>query len=164
MSIPPNAVNSEETSIDMTEKMLDWCIAELKAKAKAFQENGGLVSVFDGDVVKSDTIIPPDLQAALKVAVEPLENVPKHLKDWHPGSDDVVLDLVNPSLFPLVYGRTKVLKEGLTTLDDCIQRCGEGVVPDWSGTAGSYTYVPFPGRFLDTMFYSERFQWLPCEV
>ena len=144
----------------MTEKMLDWCIAELKAKAKAFQENGGLVSVFDGDVVKSDTIIPPDLQAALKVAVEPLEDVPKHIKDWHPGSDDVVLDLVNPSLFPLVYGRTKVLKEGLTTLEDCIQRCGEGVVP---GTAGPYPYV-LPGRFLDTMFYSERFQWLPCEV
>ena len=122
------------------------------------------MSVFDGDVVKSDTIIPPDLQAALKAAVEPLEDVPKHLKDWHSGSDDVVLDLVNPSLFPLVYGRTKVLKEGLTTLDDCIQRCGEGVVPDWSGTTRSYTYVPFPGRFLDTMFYSERFQWLPCEV
>ena len=118
----------------MTEKMLDWCIAELKAKAKAFQKNGGLVSVFDGDVVKSDTIIPPDLQAALKVAVEPLENVPKHLKYWHPGSDGVVLDLVNPSLFSLVHGRTKVLKEGLTTLDDCTQRCGEGVVPDWSGT------------------------------
>ena len=60
----------------MTEKMLDWCIAELKAKAKAFQENGGLVSVFDGDVVKSDTTIPPDLQAALKVAVEPLRTYP----------------------------------------------------------------------------------------
>ena len=98
-----------------------YCGTEVQSKS--LQENGGLVSVFDGDVVKSDTIILPDLQAALKVAVESLEDVPKHLKDWHSASDDVVLDLVNPNLFPLVYGRTKVLKEGLTTLDDCIQRC-----------------------------------------
>lgn len=162
-SIPPNASNSEETSIDMTEKMLDWCIAELQSKAKAFEENGGLVSVFDGDVVKSDTAISPDLQAALKAAVKPLEDVPNHLKDWRPGSDNMVLDLINPSLFPLVYGRTKVLNEGLTTLDDCIQRCGEGVVPERSGT-GSYT-SSFLGRSdSDAAFYSNKFQWLPCEV
>ena len=149
----------------MTEKMLDWCIAELQFKAKAFQENGGLVSVFDGDVVKSDTAIPPDLQAALKAAVKLLEDVPEHLKDWHPGSDNVVLDLVNPSLFPLVYGRTRVLKEGLTTLDDFIQRCGEGVIPKGKGSNTARSYKSFLGRFeLDVMFYSHQFQWLPCEV
>ncbi|KIJ98223.1 hypothetical protein K443DRAFT_9336 [Laccaria amethystina LaAM-08-1] len=79
----------------------------------------------DDDVVKSDSAIPPDLQAALKAAVDTLEDVPHGLKDWHPGSDDLVLDLGHPSLFPLVYGRSKVLKEGTTTLDDCIERCGE---------------------------------------
>lgn len=34
------------------------------------------------------------------------------LKDYHPGSDDLVVDLVHPSLFHLVYGRTKALKDG----------------------------------------------------
>jgi hypothetical protein len=56
----------------------------------------------DDDVVKSDSAIPPDLQAALKAAVDTLEDVPHGLKDWHPGSDDLVLDLGHPSLFPLV--------------------------------------------------------------
>ena len=42
----------------MTEKMVDWCIVELQFKGKAFQENGGLVSVFNGGVIKSDTAIP----------------------------------------------------------------------------------------------------------
>lgn len=30
-------------------------------------------------------------------------------KDYHPGSDDLVVDLLHPSLFHLVYGRTKVI-------------------------------------------------------
>jgi hypothetical protein len=148
----------------MTEKMLDWCIAELQSKAEAFQENGGLVSVFDGDVVKSDTAIPPDLQAALKAAVKPLEDVPEHLKDWHPGSDNVVLDLVNPSLFPLVYGRTKVLNEGVTTLDDCIQRCGEGVMTGVFAICKSYISSFLGTTELNAGFYSNKFQWLPYEV
>jgi len=148
----------------MTEKMVDWCIAELQFKAKAFQENGGLVSVYNGDVVKSDTAIPPELQASLRAAVAPLEDIPDRLKDWHPGSDDVVLDLVHPSLFPLVYGRSKVLKEGVTTLDDCIQRCGEGEVI----LVGTDSIAPerlwISQRTVDLRLFSDKFQWLPCEV
>ena len=146
----------------MTEKMVDWCIAELQFKAKAFQENGGLVSVYNGDVVKSDTAIPPELQASLRAAVAPLEDVPDRLKDWHPGSDDVVLDLVHPSLFPLVYGRSKVLKEGVTTLDDCIERCGEGEVIPSAGVAPERLWIS--RRAVDLNLFSDKFQWLPCEV
>ena len=147
----------------MTEKMADWCIAELQFKAKAYRENGGLVSVYNGDVVKSDTAIPPELQASLRAAVAPLEDIPGRLKDWHPGSDDVVLDLVHPSLFPLVYGRSKVLKEGVTTLDDCIERCGEGeVIPSGTGVAPERLWIS--RRAVDLKLFSDKFQWLPCEV
>ena len=40
--------------------------------------------------------------------IEPLEDVPEQAKDWHPGSDNIVLDLVHPSLFCLEYGSTHV--------------------------------------------------------
>ncbi|KAG8944919.1 hypothetical protein FRC04_001360 [Tulasnella sp. 424] len=40
------------------------------------------------------------------VAVKVLEDVPETQKDWHPRSDGQVLDLVHPSLYPIVYGRT----------------------------------------------------------
>ena len=63
---------------------MDRCIAELQFKAKAFQENGGLVSVYNGDVVKSDTAIPSEVQASLYAAVAPLKDIPDRLKDWHP--------------------------------------------------------------------------------
>ena len=155
---------SEDTSVGMTEKMVDWCFAELQFKAKIFQENGGLVSVYNGDVVKSDSAIPPDLQAALKAAVDPLEDVPDRLKDWHPGSDDLVLDLVHPSLFPLVYGRSKILKEGITTLDDCIERCGEGETLLVRSDDSTSERVRVERDILTINLYSNRFQWLPCEV
>ena len=48
-----------------------------------------------------------------------LGNVPDNHKDWHPGSNGKVLDLFHPSLYSLVYGRTKVLGTGTTSLEGC---------------------------------------------
>ena len=39
-------------------------------------------------------------------AVVPLESVPDPNKDWHPGSDGLVLDPVNPFLYPVVLEHT----------------------------------------------------------
>ena len=55
---------------------------------------------------KADSLIPSDLRDKLIAAVHPLENVPDAEKDWHPRSDNQVLDLVHPSLYPIVYDRT----------------------------------------------------------
>src|ERR1041384_1827878 len=112
---------------DITLSMVDWVIEELRYKAKIFEKSGA-VSVFDADVVKSDTAIPQDLKYALREAVRPLEDVPDRLKDWHPGSDGKVLDLVHPSLFPLVYGRSRVLEDKTVGLEDFVRRTGEGKV------------------------------------
>ena len=65
---------------DFSERMADWCIAELQYKAKVFEETG-VVGVVSGDVVKSDTAIPATIQEELKVAVKLLEGVPEKLKD-----------------------------------------------------------------------------------
>ncbi|TFK72606.1 hypothetical protein BDN72DRAFT_815682 [Pluteus cervinus] len=138
--------------LDISEKMIDWCIEELRWKAKLpiFTEHGA-ISIYDGDVVKSDVSIPRSLKEALRNAVAPLEDVPEDQRDWHPGSDNQILDLVHPSLFPLLYGTSKILPDSLTTLEDCVKRCGEGVV------------VPVPDG-PQNRWYSEKFQWLPCEV
>ncbi|KAG5634945.1 hypothetical protein H0H81_000256 [Sphagnurus paluster] len=152
------------TDRDITEKMIDWCIAELQHKAKDFEETWS-VSVYNADVVKSDHAVPAALKEALKAAVAPLEQVPAHEKDWHPGSDDKVLDLVHPSLFPLVYGRSRILPNGRVGLDDCITRSGEGV------TIAMPRADSMPPNDDDeddddesAQPYSRRFQWLPCDV
>ncbi|KAF8637295.1 hypothetical protein AX16_010825, partial [Volvariella volvacea WC 439] len=56
---------------------------------------------------QSDTAVPPEVMLELRSAVRPLEDIPDKDKNWHPGSDGKVLDLVHPSLFPLLYGKSR---------------------------------------------------------
>ena len=112
---------------DVSQKMVDWIIEELRFKASIFQRTSA-VSVFDGDVVKSDTAVPTDIRDTLKASIRCLEDVPEIYKDYHPGSDGKVVDLVHPSLFPLIYGKSRVLEDSQIGLDNCIQSCGKGVV------------------------------------
>src|SRR4051794_10342539 len=112
---------------DVTQKMADWIIAELRYKAENFKKSGA-VKVYEGDVVKSDIAVSSSTQAALQAAVKELEDVPENYKDYHPGSDGKVLDLVHPSLFPLIYGRSRILSDRIIGLDDCIESCGAGQV------------------------------------
>uniref|UniRef100_A0A0L0P6U9 Uncharacterized protein n=1 Tax=Candidozyma auris TaxID=498019 RepID=A0A0L0P6U9_CANAR len=65
-------------------------------------------------------------------------------KDYHPGSDNLVVDLVHPSLYHLVYGKTKVLRDGklaVAEFDEAIQHVKKGVA-DYA--------------------VSKKFQWLPA--
>lgn len=55
--------------------------------------------------------MPENVRQELVEGVKALENVPEHLKDWHPGSGKQVLDLVHPSLYCYVQGVTKEVKE-----------------------------------------------------
>ncbi|KAI8634306.1 hypothetical protein F5Y19DRAFT_487765 [Xylariaceae sp. FL1651] len=135
----------QETDLDedvyMTEKMFDVCIQELRDKVLEFKETG-LISILDAEieVVKSDSVIPNSLIESLKATVKPLEDVPDQQKDWHPGSDGKVLDLLHPSLFPMVYGVSRVLPYGNVPLHGCEKLSGKGEtdvqvrVPDCSWT------------------------------
>jgi hypothetical protein len=151
---------------DITEEMLDWVIEELKYKAGIFKATGA-VSVYNGDVVKSDTAIPQSLKESLRAAVKPLEDIPEIHIDYHPGSDNKVIDLVHPSLFPLIYGRSRVLEDNAIGLKDCFQMIGKGktieMPPEDQIRRGQGSGRRFYG--LDSSAeYSRNFQWLPCEV
>ena len=146
---------------DISARMIDWIIKELQYKAKLFEDIGAVV-VYTGHVVKSDSVVPESLKLELQAAVAKLEDVPNDQKDWHPGSNGKVLDLVHPSLYPLVYGRTRVLETGATSLEDCIARCGEGQIIQ----IPSEEDVAHEGFLQDADLnsYSRNFQWLPCMV
>jgi hypothetical protein len=150
---------------DVSGPMMDWVIEELRYKAKLFGDIGA-VTVYTGHVVKSDSVVPESLKLELQAAVAELEDVPDKHKDWHPGSNGKVLDLVHPSLYPLVYGRTRVLETGRTSLEDCIARCGEGqttqIPPEEEITQDYHDY--HDSFHLDLNPYSRNFQWLPCMV
>jgi hypothetical protein len=57
---------------------------------------------------KSDNLIPARPESALVQAVAPFQSLPDDENGWHPGSRGQVLDLVHPSLYPLVHGRSVV--------------------------------------------------------
>lgn len=145
------------SGVDVTQNMADYVIEELRYKAGIFNETGS-VNVYIGDVVKSDGAIPETLREQLRTHASRLEDVPDVRKDYHPGSDGMLLDLVHPSLFPLVYGRSRILPDSLATLENCMDKCGEGVI-----TQVPPSEKPARGGITGNS-YSRNFQWLPCEV
>ncbi|KAJ0398564.1 hypothetical protein ATCC90586_010360 [Pythium insidiosum] len=72
------------------------------ASAKTFISPGPVVETW-----MSDSIVPADVKAKFVREVSILEDVPDEQKDWHPGSNNQVLDLVHPSLYCCVYGETR---------------------------------------------------------
>jgi hypothetical protein len=111
--LSPNS-SSDGDDVRIQQK-LDYVLAELDyyLSLKTKDEEGALeVAAIDG-TWQSDKLIPSALKEQLISGVERLENVPEEEKDWHPGTNEQVLDLLHPSLYCFVAGRTKVLKEPL---------------------------------------------------
>ncbi len=120
----------------LTEAQVRYVLAELAHYAGLRDaETGVEVASVDG-VWQSDALVDDELGSRLREAVRVLEEVPDAEKDWHPGSDGQVLDLVHPSLF-------------------CLVREASGA-PEraWRNPTDSYSKYEF----------SERFQWLPTDV
>ncbi|KAJ7672197.1 hypothetical protein DFH06DRAFT_1175605 [Mycena polygramma] len=127
----------------LTDNMLNYVMAELEAYAALRDPKTGIEWGPYERIFLSDTLVPEEVTNALKLAVKPLEDVPDDVKDWHPGSEGRVLDLVHPSICPLIF------EETWGTSDDDI--VGTFEPPD----ADELEVAP--------MFVSERFQWLPSD-
>ncbi|KAJ7205164.1 hypothetical protein GGX14DRAFT_644910 [Mycena pura] len=127
----------------LTESMLNYVMNELEGYAKLRDPKTGIeCGPYEGIYI-SDTLIPQDVEVSLKTAVRSLEDVPDDEKDWHPGSDGRVLDLVHPSICPLIFHET------WGTDDD--------------GTLITFGSPDEKSLGVQEMFISERFQWLPSD-
>ena len=126
----------EAAAQGMTEAQIRYVLAELAYYAALRDERTGIeVSGVDG-VWQSDSLVDDELRSRLREAVRVLEDVPDAERDWHPGSDGRVLDLVHPSLFCLVRDVSR---------------------PDAAGwPAQSWQNPEFS--------LSDKFQWLPTDA
>ncbi|MGW3496808.1 DUF4246 domain-containing protein [Streptomyces sp. NPDC001020] len=126
----------EAVTQGLTEAQVRYVLAELVHYAALRNERTGIeVSAVDG-VWQSDTLVDDKLRSRLREAVRVLEEVPEEERDWHPGSDGQVLDLVHPSLF-------------------CLVREASGAPESaWQNPTDHYSKYEF----------SEKFQWLPTDV
>ncbi|KAF7330232.1 hypothetical protein MVEN_02460400 [Mycena venus] len=127
----------------LTDNMLNYVMAELESYAALRDPKIGIEWGPYERIFLSDALIPKDVTTALKLAVKPLEDLPDDQKDWHPGSDGQVLDLVHPSICPLIFDET------WGTGDDGTVRTFENPDADELG--------------VGFMFVSLRFQWLPSD-
>ena len=143
----------------------DWCIRELREKTVFLAEHGSIKTFETGSVcAKADGLIDSDLRDELLAGVKPLLDVKDSAKDWQPNSNEQVLNLVHPSLYPLVYGRTRLLQEGLVGLSDCIKFSGNGTIASKSSLKPPEKYYAYRHQRDGHARYSTSFQWLPAEV
>ncbi|KAJ2781970.1 hypothetical protein GGI15_003061 [Coemansia interrupta] len=77
----------------------------------------------------SDSLIDQETEAQLKEYVAILEDVPDSKKDWHPNSNNQVLNLIHPSLFPLIYSRSRILTSPIPSPSDALTLSCFGQAP-----------------------------------
>ncbi|TBU22544.1 hypothetical protein BD311DRAFT_770246 [Dichomitus squalens] len=136
----------------ISDVQLSYIFDELRYEASQYDKGTGIFATAIHQVYESRSLIPDDLKRLLLRGVVALENVPEEEKDWHPGSNDQVLDLVHPSIYCLCIGRSHVYRHDARhadpivplTLDDYMSRR-----PDLEQTSGS--------------FVSLDYQWIPTD-
>ncbi|KAL2128960.1 hypothetical protein VTI74DRAFT_8414 [Chaetomium olivicolor] len=150
---------------------VDYCILELRDKAEHFRRTS-ITPTLDASfsIAKSDVLVPHELQVALREAFARLQ-ADQSSPDWHPGTGDTVQDLVHPSMYPLVYGRSRFLPEEAVGVEDAVDKwAGKGNViprkPEWNEEpAGARSrYSVNTGRSIDPSYWSTTYQWLPANI
>ena len=142
------------------------CIQELRSKAR-YLEKSGMVPTLDAHaaVVKSDSLVSDSLHRLLLASFETLRADQADSPDWHPNSDDKVRNLVHPSLFPLVYNRTRAFQDDVVGVEDAIDEWsgkGEVIVGEKPSVPDRFSHGV--GGSVPPDFWSVNFQWLPSNV
>jgi hypothetical protein len=74
----------------------------------------------------------------------------------------MVLNLVDPSLYPLIFDRSRILPNETIGLDDCMEAVGKGELVGDPALSDDFSEdSPYPERF---QLWSRRFQWMQCHV
>jgi hypothetical protein len=158
-----DAISSSSLINDQT---WSWCLKELQDKARDFEKRGYVLVLDTGSsVCKSDMAISATTQSQLQEAAAFLTKELEERMRYENVQKSPVADLVDPSLFPLVYGRTKVLTGGQSAgMDEaswssCIQECQ--VAPEQPQFPRGISQLHWLSH---ECIWSTKFQWLPCEV
>ncbi|OQE00544.1 hypothetical protein PENVUL_c050G02714 [Penicillium vulpinum] len=172
-----------DTTPLMSEKAWEWCLKELHDKAVDLRENLQIhIRVLDTGscVCKADAETLDSPSAAFRGSVPTLleEQHEQRVLDWQP---ETVLNVVDPLLFPLVYGRSLVLTDGgQVDLDNVLdsyqdatlapkpydRRVNSQSLQEEIDSLGTPCWGIGPPNGDESEFYhwSSNYQCLPCEV
>ena len=134
------------------EAVIDYAINELEYYESLRNNTDGKfeagcdVRIF----VSSERVVSDELKQRFVSQVRQLlENIPESNKDWHPGSNGQVLDLVHPSLYPLQLGVTPVRQDD-GSLKPLAMVVDTGDIGVRFGTASNSVYQWLPSVFKIT--------------
>ncbi|KAJ2074989.1 hypothetical protein GGH13_000934 [Coemansia sp. S155-1] len=182
---------AEAKTQNLTDLEIDYVFAELDYYASLHKSGTNIMLGAVDGVWCSDALVDDETTKALKDYAAILENVPARDKDWHPNSNDQVLNLIHPSLFSLIYKRSSVLSEPIASPLAALELKSFGNFPgtplDWSRTLNpppnkdesdedyakrltlehnSPVGCAQPNFYIplpSVSFASEKFCWLPAE-
>ena len=161
----------------ISEKAWEWCVAELRDKAAYFKDNGYFRVLDTGSCVcKSDTLVSQGLCAQFQSGLESV----LALHEGH--RQDGVFTYVDPSLYPLVWGKSPVLTQ-VARQGDVVsspnspaerapehgdKRVGSKRVQERMSTERrepwKYAFQEEVPESIQAYFWSYNLQWLPSEV
>ncbi|KAJ2892423.1 hypothetical protein GGI21_005616, partial [Coemansia aciculifera] len=114
----------------------------------------------------SDSLVDAKTTDQLKSYAVVLEAVPDRLKDWHPSVRSRMLNLIDPSLYPLDYRNSKLCRRPDMVPEELRKHySGEfpGSLKKWHDyLKWSRYYVPTIEK-RNAEYTSDRFSWLPSE-
>ncbi|KAH8691133.1 hypothetical protein BGW36DRAFT_438627 [Talaromyces proteolyticus] len=153
---------------EVTQKMANWLMSELKFKALVAKRTNNVINIYNGDVVKSDSVLMGHLHEELKMAIKGLEKGLSSFSEYRSATEPREFDYVHPSFFPLVFGESRVLRDRTIGLDDAVENMGKGEileVPKDPGPSRKDLSWNIASRSdIGPRPYSSRFQWLPSNV
>ncbi|KAJ1663756.1 hypothetical protein IW140_004642 [Coemansia sp. RSA 1813] len=162
---------------ELTGKELDYVFGELEYYTTLHTSGNGIHLSPVEQVWISDSLIDKDTEEEVKRYAAKLENAPDREKDWHPNSNNQVLNLVHPSLFPIIYERSRILAKPIESPEAALQLKSFGECPGsfdkWRDAVAKIstdkdTEYYFPNKVQQSYeyrikFISTKYCWLPTE-
>ncbi|THY37418.1 hypothetical protein D6C99_09697 [Aureobasidium pullulans] len=158
-------------------KTWDWCLSELQDKARIFQSSGRILVYNTGVAVcKSDVVLDKEVQTDVKYELSVIESSSHSDTTAIESLSDTSRQtrrLVDPLLYPLIYGKSRVLSEGNTVpLKNMFKHTGKcSIAPEVPVLGRRFRHgTNYLGRStrdeqLQTgSSWSTSFQRLPCEM
>ena len=125
-------------------EIVDFVLKELEWYEKLADNEAGFECGCNESIAISDTAIYNSIKDSFVENAKKLEDLFEGKFDYHPGSNNQVIDLVHPSLFPLQYGTTPIKigsEYAIAEYTEDIKNVKKGV---------------------ESFGVSENFQWLPA--
>ncbi|KAJ2059140.1 hypothetical protein GGI17_004595 [Coemansia sp. S146] len=152
---------AEAKANELTDVKFAYILGELVYYASLHLPGSNIrLSAADG-VWFSDTLIDGETTDKLKSCAAILESVPDRQKDWCACDQSRVLNLVDPSLFPLIYSRSKLSPDWDSSSSNL-----NYYLPTTYGGCGAWSLAQEDESRANkesTDYASDKFSWLPSE-